>query len=147
MKIALVCDSLLLNKSLEMYLKPHLTNYKLCDFVVATQPIESNKPVFFIGNAENAHLKIPFTKEILLQKLESFFASIKADSMQQSDIFLQPKQQIQEIQTPNITNSHKTHTLEHPIPQELHAKLEETLRNYTREIERIIGEYYKGSNG
>lgn len=79
MKIALICDSLLLDRSLEMYLKEYLTSYKLCDFVVATQPMESQKPVFLIGDFEGANLKIPFTREILMQELESFDRQVRGE--------------------------------------------------------------------
>lgn len=84
MKIALICDSLLLDRSLEMYLREHLTSYKLCDFVVATQPVESQKPVFLIGDFQRANLKIPFTREILLQELESFEQQVKGKAIQES---------------------------------------------------------------
>lgn len=84
MKIALICDSLLLDRSLEMYLKEHLTSYKLCDFVVATQKVESQKPVFLIGDFEGANLKIPFTREILLQELEAFDGQVRGKAIQES---------------------------------------------------------------
>ena len=61
MKIALISDSLLLDRTLEMYLKDYLTSYKLCDFVVAPQPVDSQQPVFLIGEYENANLHKPFT--------------------------------------------------------------------------------------
>ncbi|PZT48878.1 hypothetical protein B6S12_00860 [Helicobacter valdiviensis] len=73
MKIALISDSQLLNRSLEIYLKDYLTSYKLCDFIVTTKPMEANKPIFLIGDYEEAHLKKPFTKELLLQKLQAFY--------------------------------------------------------------------------
>ena len=77
MKIALISDSLLLGKTLEMYLKDYLTSCKACDFVVATQPIDSQKPVFLIGEYENANLNKPFTKEVLLEKLRIFYESFE----------------------------------------------------------------------
>ena len=76
MKIALISDSLLLTKSLEMYLRDYLTSYKMCDFIVATEPIEVDKPVFLISDSVDANLNKPFTKEILLEKLESFYLQI-----------------------------------------------------------------------
>ncbi|MDE6959179.1 MAG: hypothetical protein K2O80_06545, partial [Helicobacter apodemus] len=76
MKIALISNSLLLTKSLEIYLRDYLTSYKMCDFIVATEPMEANKPVFLIGDFSETNLNSHFTKEIILEKLESFYWQI-----------------------------------------------------------------------
>ena len=146
MKIALICDSLLLDRSLEMYLKEYLTSYKLCDFVVATQPVESQKPVFLIGDFEGANLKIPFTRELLLQELDTFYQSLKGGHL--SDDMAQEMRDIKainatsasfigsKIESPNIQN-----TLEIPLISQdsaLNAKLEDILRRYAKEIETAI---------
>ena len=149
MKIALICDSLLLDRSLEMYLKEYLTSYKLCDFVVATQPVESQKPVFLIGDFEGANLKIPFTRELLLQELDSFYQALKGGGL--NDTMAQEMRDIKainatsasfigsKIESPNIQN-----TLEIPLISQdsaLNAKLEDILRRYAKEIETAILEH------
>ena len=154
MKIALICDSLLLDRSLEMYLKEYLTSYKLCDFVVATQPVESQKPVFLIGDFEGANLKIPFTRELLLQELDTFYQSLKGGRL--SDDMAQEMRDIKainatsasfigsKIESPNIQN-----TLEIPLISQdsaLNAKLEDILRRYTKEIETAILEHLSYKN-
>ena len=154
MKIALICDSLLLDRSLEMYLKEYLTSYKLCDFVVATQPVESQKPVFLIGNFEGANLKIPFTRELLLQELDTFYQSLKGGRL--SDDMAQEMRDIKainatsasfigsKIESPNIQN-----TLEIPLISQdsaLNAKLEDILRRYAKEIETAILEHLSYKN-
>ena len=154
MKIALICDSLLLDRSLEMYLKEYLTSYKLCDFVVATQPVESQKPVFLIGNFEGANLKIPFTRELLLQELDTFYQSLKGGHL--SDDMAQEMRDIKainatsasfigsKIESPNIQN-----TLEIPLISQdsaLNAKLEDILRRYAKEIETAILEHLSYKN-
>lgn len=158
MKIALICDTLLLGKSLEMYLKDYLTSYKLCDFVVATQKTESKKPIFLIGDFEGAHLKIPFTKEILIQELESFYQKIKIEShnatppkaLEKSfesfekaplESFTQEAQQIQntlESIEPSIQDIAQNSTLD--------AKLESILRCYMQEIKVAVLEHFKAQN-
>lgn len=154
MKIALICDSLLLDRSLEMYLKEYLTSYKLCDFVVATQPVESQKPVFLIGDFEGANLKIPFTRELLLQELDTFYQSLKGGRL--SDDMAQEMRDIKainatsasfigsKIESPNIQN-----TLEIPLISQdsaLNAKLEDILRRYAKEIETAILEHLSDKN-
>lgn len=153
MKIALICDSLLLDRSLEMYLKEYLTSYKLCDFVVATQPVESQKPIFLIGDFEGANLKIPFTRELLLQELDTFYQSLKGSL---SDDMAQEMRDIKainatsasfigsKIESPNIQN-----TLEIPLISQdsaLNAKLEDILRRYAKEIETAILEHLSYKN-
>ena len=154
MKIALICDSLLLDRSLEMYLKEYLTSYKLCDFVVATQPVGSQKPVFLIGDFEGANLKIPFTRELLLQELDTFYQSLKGGRL--SDDMAQEMRDIKainatsasfigsKIESPNIQN-----TLEIPLISQdsaLNAKLEDILRRYAKEIETAILEHLSYKN-
>ncbi|MDD6055648.1 MAG: hypothetical protein SOW25_06115 [Helicobacter sp.] len=165
MKIALICDSLLLDRSLELYLKEYLTSYKLCDFVVATQSVESKKPVFLIGNFEGANLAIPFTKEILLRELESFYQKIKIESQNEKayissitpDLSTQDSAQQAESQAIDFTTQPTQPTfIAQPtqniqaqttqIPQnspELNKKLEEILRRYAKEIQSTILEHFK----
>lgn len=145
MKIALICDSLLLDRSLEMYLKEHLTSYKLCDFVVATQRVESQKPVFLIGDFEGANLKIPFTREILFQELETFERKLRSKAMQET--------KSQEFGILETTNAPFLNVESQPNVQDsrasdsaLRTKIEEVLQHYANEIEAIIQEHYRDKN-
>jgi len=72
MKIALMCQSLLLSKSLELFLKNKITTYKKCDFVITNKKIEVNKPQFIIA-IHDAHLLIPFSESSLIVALEKFY--------------------------------------------------------------------------
>lgn len=159
MKIALICDSLLLDRSLEMYLKEYLTSYKLCDFVVATQPVESQKPVFLIGDFEGANLKIPFTRELLLQELDSFYQALKGSSL--NDTMAQEMRDIKAMNTTSASfmesmesksqspNTRTQNTPEIPLISQdstLNAKLEDILRRYAQEIEAAILEHLSYKN-
>jgi hypothetical protein len=75
MKIALACQSVLLEKSLEIFLKKYLTPYKQCDFVISDRKLEINKPLFVISN-EDSDLEIPFTSSSLFLKIEKFYRTI-----------------------------------------------------------------------
>jgi len=71
MKIALACQSILLEKSLEIFLKNYLSSYKQCDFVISDKRVEIDKPLFFIST-ENSDLNVPFLKSSLILSLEKF---------------------------------------------------------------------------
>ncbi|MBX7490394.1 hypothetical protein [Helicobacter turcicus] len=153
MKVALICDSLLLDRSLEMYLKEYLTSYKMCDFVVATQHVESQKPVFLIGDMEGAQLKIPFTKELLLKELESFYHLLKGGKNES----LSAEREIEDIKALNHTSASiaesldsivlERENLDSTFSSDLSAKIEEILKRYAKEIEITILEHFKENRG
>lgn len=75
MKIALACQSILLEKSLEIFLKSHITPFKQCDFVISDKITKTNKPLFHIGD-EGADLVIPFSRSALMISIERFYDSL-----------------------------------------------------------------------
>lgn len=72
MKIALVCQSLLLSRALKSFLGEMIVPYKQCDFVISDKKIELDKPIFYISSNEG-NLVIPFSKSSLLIELDKFF--------------------------------------------------------------------------
>jgi hypothetical protein len=81
MKIALACDSLLLTKTLEIFLKKHIATYKRCDFVISDKKIEIDKPLFVISK-KSEDLKSPFSQASLTLELDKFYDNLysKEDS-------------------------------------------------------------------
>lgn len=75
MKIALACQSVLLEKSLEIFLKSYIAPYKQCDFVISDKEIEIDKPLFYIAS-EDSDLVMPFSKSALMLKIEKFHESL-----------------------------------------------------------------------
>jgi len=72
MKIALACQSILLEKSLEIFLKNYLSPYKQCDFVISDKKVEIDKPLFLISS-ENSNLSVPFLQSSLIISLDKFY--------------------------------------------------------------------------
>jgi hypothetical protein len=72
MKIAVRCDSPLLEKSLNNFLKESITPIANSDIVISDKKIDIHKPLFIIGNSEHAHLRKPFSRATLLLQLERF---------------------------------------------------------------------------
>lgn len=76
MKIAIKCESVLLEKALNIFLKPYLTSLKYSDFVVSDRVLEIEKPLFIVGK----HIKKPFSKEELLLALANFTVPKEGDT-------------------------------------------------------------------
>ena len=77
MKAFIDCDCEILQKTLELFLKGHAASAQDCDFVISDEPQSSAKPLFLIG--ENGDLALPFSKQVLLSKLEDFQGELKRD--------------------------------------------------------------------
>lgn len=77
MKVAVVCDSPLLKRCLEVFLKKHLSSYAASDFVISDKKIDSEKPVFVISDQKGSNLNKPFSKTRLLKALNEYFKKIK----------------------------------------------------------------------
>ncbi len=75
MKIALMCNSLLLTKSLEIFLKKNLSSYKKCDFVISDQKLELDKPQFVISD-KSSNLQSPFSESSLMIELDKFYNNL-----------------------------------------------------------------------
>lgn len=76
MKVAVQCDSPLLQRSLELFLEGHLSSKRQCDILIRDKAIlDDEYPTFFITQDSKTDLIKPFSKvqliEALHQKLES----------------------------------------------------------------------------
>lgn len=71
MKVAVECQSPLLQKSLEVFLSRYLSSFKQCDIVVRDTECLNDARCFYIANNEKADLKKPFSKSQLILALES----------------------------------------------------------------------------
>ena len=70
MKVAVVCQSLLLSKALHSFLGELIVPYKQCDFVISDKKIELDKPIFHISTLEG-ELLIPFSKSTLWRRIQA----------------------------------------------------------------------------
>ncbi len=73
MKLAIRCDSLLIQKTLTSYLKGHFVSYEDADFIICDKLFSSNSPIFLLSYSNKSHLQMPFTKAELFWALESFY--------------------------------------------------------------------------
>jgi len=70
MRIAVECQSPLLQKSLEVFLMKHLSSSKKSDIVIRDQECLNETRCFYIANDEKADLLKPFSKSQLILALE-----------------------------------------------------------------------------
>ncbi len=83
MKIAILCDSLLLKNSLEIFLKDYMSSYKNCDIVISDKKIDTDKLLAIISSDSNADIKKPFSKSSLLMDLKKIYNQKENDKNDQ----------------------------------------------------------------
>ena len=86
MKIALACKSLLLTKSLEIFLKQRISSYKKCDFVISDSKIEIDKPLFLISD-NTSNLQAPFPASALMIELDKFYNKISTNKISSNLVY------------------------------------------------------------
>ena len=79
MKVAVECQSPLLQKSLELFLAKYLSSLKQCDIVVRDIECLNDERCFFISNKPNADLIKPFSKAQLILALEKRYEELQED--------------------------------------------------------------------
>jgi hypothetical protein len=69
-----MCDSLLLQNSLEIFLREYLSSYKQCELVLSDKKRDLQKPVVIINSSTDADINVPFSKSSLLMELQKFYS-------------------------------------------------------------------------
>lgn len=78
MKIAIQCDSPLLQRSLELFLEGYLCSLRQCDILIRDKDIQDDEHItFVVGVDEASDLIKPFSKAQLLHALNQKFESLK----------------------------------------------------------------------
>lgn len=68
-----MCESTLLQKSLEYYLDEFLTPYAEADFVISDIVLQIAKPICLLNQSEESNIKKPFTPVSLFKDLQNFY--------------------------------------------------------------------------
>lgn len=70
MRVAIQCDSPLLQRSLELFLEGHLSSRRHCEIIIRDRPIRDDEyPTLFISSDPAADLVKPFSKAQLFEAL------------------------------------------------------------------------------
>ncbi len=123
MKICIMCNSTLLQKSLEYYLSEFLCDLAECDFIIADMHIDAQKPVCVISSVPNANIFKPFTPISLFRGIQEFYhTNIKNPN--NDPLSLLPKELLN-IKDPKLQSKIDS------ILQEFSTKIYQTLNNPT----------------
>ena len=90
MKIAVECQSPLLQKSLDVFLSKYLTSTKSCDIVVRDSPCVNDKRCFYVSSDPKADLIKPFSKSQLILALESRYSAMNPSDEKVEDEVNEP---------------------------------------------------------
>ncbi len=77
MKVAVVCESPLLQKSLELFLGKHLSSLKQCDLVLRDKKVMDSHHCLLISDSDDADIKKPFSKTQLYIALDNFYQKLE----------------------------------------------------------------------
>jgi len=70
MRVAVECQSPLLQKSLELFLSNYLSASKKCDIIIRDEACLGDERCFYVGSEADADLQKPFSKSQLVLALE-----------------------------------------------------------------------------
>ncbi len=85
MKIAVECNSPLLQKSLELFLSKYLSSIKRCDIVVRDREAMGDEKNFYISSQSGADLMKPFSKSQLILALEKRYRELYPNASLKSE--------------------------------------------------------------
>lgn len=77
MKVAVQCESPLLQRSLELFLEGHLSSLKQCDLVIRDKKIIDSHHSLYVSDEADADIKKPFSRSQLYLALENFYKKIE----------------------------------------------------------------------
>lgn len=90
MKVAVQCESALLQRSLELFLGEHLSSLKQCDLVIRDKKVLDNHHSLYVSASEDSDIKKPFSRSQLYLSLENFYKNLGGiESVQAYDDELQ----------------------------------------------------------
>jgi len=87
MRVAVQCDSPLMQRSLELFLEGHLSSRRQCDILIRDKHITDDEyPTFIISSDEQSDLVKPFSKAQLFDSLHSRLEILKTPNALQASL-------------------------------------------------------------
>lgn len=78
MKIAISCQSPLLQSSLSFFLKPYLASEDVCDFIITDdEQRQDSKPLCLILDKAYSHIRKPFSEQSLQVDIQAFYEKLQ----------------------------------------------------------------------
>lgn len=89
MKVAIQCESPLLQRSLELFLEGHLGSLRHCDIVIRDHIVPNDERLsLLIGTSDNVDLIKPFSRGELFHKLQQKIDAVKGENPIDEESFL-----------------------------------------------------------
>ncbi len=129
MKVAIECTSPLLQKSLEMFLKPYLSSLKQCDVVLRDYQVDDdNHRSLYIASSDDADIKKPFSEAELKLILHK---TLHADEVHESKT-LGLADAVKAVSIPPVERSY----------EQLEAQIEQLTQEYQANILKVIKAFH-----
>lgn len=137
MKVAVQCESPLLQRSLETFLAPYLSTFKQCDVVVRDSVRNDDAAsVLLISNEIEGALAKPFTRSQLMLALEQM-VDTKAQVREAVALSNELESAFEACETPTEP------TDEHPDFAMLEKRIEQLTREYQEKIMNTVRAFYE----
>jgi len=126
MRVAVECQSPLLQKSLELFLAKYLSASKRSDIVVRDEECLDDKRCFYISSETNADLKKPFSKSQLILALEKRYKELYGKEKEHKEL---QKEYLQEDESMDFSI--------------LEKRIERLTQEYQENILRAVKAFYE----
>ena len=131
MKVAVKCESPLLQRSLEIFLDKDLCPIKNSDIVISDQKLDIDKKTVYISNEPDADLMKPFSKSQLLLALEK----VMKDSREKKS-FLSMIEELEQQETSDIGEKELNFKF-------LQDRIEKLTQEYQENLIKTIRAFYE----
>ncbi len=129
MKVAVQCASPLLQKSLEIFLKPYLSSLKQCDVVLRDYKVDDDEYCsLYIASSDDADIKKPFSEVELKLILHKTLRRDEPDTSEVSDL-------AEAVQAISVADAHHSY-------KELEAHIEQLTQEYQANILKAVKAFY-----
>ncbi len=126
MRVAVECQSPLLQKSLELFLTKYLSASKKCDIIIRDETCLGDERCFYVGSEAEADLQKPFSKSQLILALEKKY----------NDLYGRDEAEAMEIKT----EYEEEESMDFSI---LQKRIESLTQEYQANILRAVKAFYE----
>lgn len=131
MRVAVKCESPLLQRSVELFLDKELSPIKNCDIVVSDQKLDIDKKILYISNESGGDLLKPFSKSQLVLALEKVMNDEK-----ESKSFLSMIEELEQKESFEIIDKGLDFTF-------LQDRIEQLTQEYQENLIKTIRAFYE----
>jgi len=130
LKVAVQCESALLQRSVELFLDKHLSSLKQCDIVIRDTKVMDAYHSLYISSEKDSDLVKPFSRSQLFLSLENFYNKIvQIQSVKDYD---------EDVMNSNSSQSQTTNPY-----LVLEERIEALTQEYKNNIMKMVKDFYE----